>query len=78
MTNLEKMKENLIQQIKTVDSSEFEKLIETLWGNYPITGCPLDLSEMFPCDECREIYGDCPEEKDCCTERYILHSESVL
>ena len=28
MTNLEKMKENLINQINELDASEFEKLIE--------------------------------------------------
>ena len=78
MTNLEKMKENLINQINELDASEFEKLIEILRGDYSITGCPVDLSEMFSCDECRETYGDCSEGKDCCSERFILHAESVL
>ena len=50
MTNLEKMKENLINQINELDASEFEKLIEILRGDYSITGCPLNLSEMFSCE----------------------------
>lgn len=78
MTYLEKMKKNLINQIKELNASEFEKLIEILWGDYPITGCPLNLSEMFSCDECRETYGNCPEEKDDCSKRFILYAESVL
>ena len=78
MTYLEKMKENLSNQIKELNASEFEKLIDVLQGDYPITGCPLNLSEMFSCDECRETYGDCPEEKDDCSKRFIMHAESVL
>ena len=78
VTNLEKMKENLINQINELDASEFEKLIEILRGDYSITGCPLNLSEMFSCDECRETYGNCPEEKDDCSKRFIMHAESVL
>lgn len=78
MTNLEKMKENLIKQIKALDASEFEKLIDTLQGDYPNVGYPLNLSEMFSCNECRETYGDCPEEKDDCSKRFIMHAESVL
>ena len=78
MTNLEKMKESLIKQIKELSASEFEDLVEILQGDYSVDGCPLDLSEMFSCDKCRETYGDCPEEKDCCSERFIMHAESVL
>lgn len=78
MTNLEKMKENLIKQIKALNASEFEKLIDVLQGDYPVTGCPVDLSKMFSCDECRKTYGDCSEGKDCCSERFIFHAESVL
>lgn len=72
MTYLEKMKENLITQIKALDASEFEKLIGVLQGDYPVTGCPVDLSKMFSCDECRETYGNCPEEKDDCSKRFII------
>lgn len=72
MTYLEKMKENLITQIKALDASEFEKLIGVLQGDYPVTGCPGDLSKMFSCDECRETYGNCPEEKDDCSKRFII------
>ena len=78
VTNLEKMKENLIKQIKALDASEFEKLIDVFQGDYPVTGCPVDLSKMFSCDECRKTYGDCPEEKDDCSKRFILYAESVL
>ena len=78
MTYLEKMKENLITQIKALDASEFEKLINVLQGDYPVNGCPVDLSEMFSCDECRETCGDCSEGKDCCSKRFILYAESVL
>lgn len=78
VTNLEKMKENLIKQIKVLNASEFEKLIDVFQGDYPVNGCPVDLSKMFSCDECRETYGDCPEEKDDCSKRFILYAESVL
>lgn len=54
MTNLEKMKEKLIKQIKALDASEFEKMIDVFQGDYPVTGCPVDLSEMFSCDEMPE------------------------
>lgn len=50
MTNLEKMKENLIKQIKALNVSEFEKLIDVFQGDYPVNGCPVDLSKMFSCD----------------------------
>lgn len=41
MTNLEKMKEKLIKQIKALDASEFEKLIDEDCLNQPRSAYPV-------------------------------------
>ena len=73
MTNLEHMKQNLIDQILKMDAEAFNKLINILNGNYSVDELSIDLTaSSFGCDSCKELYGECLEEatnKEC-LDRY--------
>ena len=72
MTNLEKMKNILIEQINGMDASEFEKLLGLFDGIYPDEGLDsLDLSGIFDCAACKKEYGTCYEDdEDRCSRRF--------
>lgn len=62
MTNLDKMKENVIEQIKEMGIEEFENLLNCCdsfnVGEYSVFNC----ENIFPCTACREFFGYCGEE----------------
>ena len=73
MTNLEKMKNILTEQIKGMDVTEFERLLEILGEHrYPEERLDsLDLSGMFDCETCKKEYGSCNEDdEDRCSRRF--------
>lgn len=73
MTNLEKMKNILTEQIKGMDVTEFERLLEILGEHrYPEEKLDsLDLSGMFDCETCKKEYGSCNEgDEDRCSRRF--------
>lgn len=69
MTNLDRMKENIIDQIKNMNTEQFEQFAVHLQECETI---PLDISDIRFCDICRKEYASCPE-NDClslCSQRF--------
>ena len=69
MTNLDRMKENIIDQIKNMNTEQFEQLAVHLQECETI---PLDMSDIKFCDICRKEFANCPE-NDClslCSQRF--------
>lgn len=74
MTNLQAMKQNIFEQIQNMNATEFYNLVNLLSGDYsPDAVNHMDLTHMFSCDKCREVYGDCEDDDDSkiCLERFI-------
>ena len=59
MTNLDKMKQNIISQITSMDAETFLDFINVLQGQY-IEDEIVDFSEIFRCQECKQLFGQCP------------------
>lgn len=59
MTNLDKMKQNIISQITLMDVETFLDFINVLQGQY-IEDKIVDFSEIFRCQECKQLFGQCP------------------
>ena len=59
MTNLDKMKQNIISQITSMDAETFLDFINVLQGQY-IEDQIVDFSEIFRCQECKQLFGQCP------------------
>lgn len=71
MTHFEETKRNIIGQIERIGVEEFEQLIKVFTGEYSIAESPVDVSEMFQCEYCRELYGECSEDdKNICSKRF--------
>lgn len=73
MTNLEKMKNILTEQIKGMDVTEFELLLEILGEHRSPEERldSLDLSGIFDCAACKKEYGTCNEDdEDRCSRRF--------
>ena len=56
MTNLDKMKQNIISQITLMDAETFLDFINVLQGQY-IEDKIVDFSEIFRCQECKQLFG---------------------
>lgn len=69
MTNLEKMKQELIKQIEKMDVESFENLCDVLQDNEDLD---IDGSILFDCKTCVEKYGECSSNINCseCSERF--------
>ena len=69
MTNLEKMKQNLIKQIEKMDVESFENLCDVLQDNEDLD---IDGSILFDCKTCVEKYGERSSNINCseCSERF--------
>lgn len=62
MTNLDKMKENVIEQIKEMGIEEFENLLNCC-GSFNVgEDSVFNCENIFPCTACREFFGYCGEE----------------
>lgn len=59
MTNLDKMKQNIISHITSMDAETFLDFINVLQGQY-IEDKIVDFSEIFMCQECKQLFGQCP------------------
>lgn len=69
MTNLEKMKQELIKQIEKMDFESFENLCDVLQDNEDLD---IDGSFLFDCKTCAEKYDECSSNINCseCSERF--------
>lgn len=66
MTNLDKMKKNIIDQIKNMNTEQFAVHLQEC------ETIPLDMSDIKFCDICRKEYDSCLE-NDClslCSQRF--------
>ncbi len=77
MTNLEKMKNSIIEQIKEMNEQQFEQFIFQLQD---ITISPLDISDIKFCDICQKQYGSCPENTclPLCSERFVNYANEQI
>lgn len=79
MTNFERMKENLISQIKSLNLEQLETIIDAIDNNLHTFPCKVfDKKGLFTCSACRHVYGECsthgnPEE---CSERFKRYALS--
>lgn len=82
MTNLERMKENIIYQIQDMKIEEFEKFLDLISGDYAVkkSEIPFDLSKLFLCSDCWEKYGDCNnvEGEDVCSKRFAKYAKEEI
>lgn len=85
MTNLEKMKDDIIQQIKNMSSEQYHEFLATISEHYnPETnesGIEIDLSAQFLCPDCATKYGDEDDEcgsKGLCVVRFIDYAEQEV
>lgn len=62
MTNLDKMKENVIEQIKEMGIEEFENLLNCCDSFNVGEDSVFNCENIFPCTDCREFFGYCGEE----------------
>lgn len=62
MTNLDKMKENAIEQIKEMGIEEFENLLNCCDSFNVGEDSVFNCENIFPCTACREFFGYCGEE----------------
>lgn len=62
MTNLDKMKENVIEQIKEMGIEEFENLLNCCDSFNVGENSVFNCENIFPCTACREFFGYCGEE----------------
>ncbi|SCJ62239.1 Uncharacterised protein [uncultured Eubacterium sp.] len=62
MTNLDKMKENVIEQIKEMGIEEFENLLNCCDSFNVGEDSVFNCENIFPCTACREFFGYCGEE----------------
>lgn len=58
MTQLDRMKEYVITEIKNMNVAEFMDLSDVLSGEIFKT-LDIQKNELFTCTACREKYGDC-------------------
>lgn len=62
MTNLDKMKEDVIEQIKEMDVEEFENLLNYCDSFNADEEGIFNCKNLFTCKACREFFGYCGEE----------------
>lgn len=62
MTNLDKMKENVIEQIKEMGIEEFENLLNCCDSFNVGEDSVFNCENIFPCTACCEFFGYCGEE----------------
>lgn len=76
---MDEAKENLINQIRNMDSDTFLNFQDVL-GDFQEELKPfLDLSFMFTCEKCKGLYGACDEEVSYpseCYKRYEKYTQS--
>lgn len=78
-TNLDLMKKDLCDQIQKIPVAKFNAFAAMIveWqANYyePV----IDLSKISQCDDCRALYGDCPDEgNDECDKRFVKYVNQV-
>ena len=53
MKNIDKMKQNIISQIKNMSIEKFERLMDVLTAEEDM----IDISGLFGCKKCRKIYN---------------------
>lgn len=73
MKNIDKMKRNIIEQIENMTVEQFEDFTDMLTGDYNFEKSPIDTTDIFMCNNCRERYGKCPEDtydNQICAERF--------
>ena len=73
MKNIDRMKRNIIEQIENMTVEQFEDFTDMLTGDYNFEKSPIDTTGIFMCDNCRGIYGKCPDktyDNQICTERF--------
>lgn len=75
MTNLEKMKNFLCRQIRSMDIEQMEKLTDLLeeWDDHGIS--LFDLDELFSCKVCEDVFGKCADGHRTCSGRFRQHAE---
>lgn len=82
MTKLDEMKRYIVDQIMEMDTKEFLKFQDTLLGIKYTLKPSLELTPLFTCDKCIELYGKCREEdKDAaineCEKRFTLYAKQT-
>lgn len=58
MTQLERMKKYVINQIEIMTPREFLKFTDMISGDFEVEKI-INLSELFTCTDCKEKYGEC-------------------
>ena len=74
MKNIDRMKRHIIKQIENMTVDQFENFLDMLTGDYNFEKSPIDTKDIFMCDNCKEIYGECPKDtydNQICTDRFI-------
>lgn len=74
MTNLDKMKNIIIEKIKEMDAIHFENLIDLL-NEYPIYKGEelIDARAIFKCNKCEQIYGKCNDNTYDCDVKFAKY-----
>ena len=72
MNNLQRMKQNIIHQIESMDAEKFYEFVYCLPCERNNPDCIIDLTEIFRCFDCEEKYGVCDEGKEC-IERFVKY-----
>lgn len=78
MTNLDRMKQNIITQIIAMDTETFRDFIDLFQEQYTKNKI-IDCSEMFLCSDCKKLFGQCTD-KDTdqfCIERFEKYANIV-
>lgn len=72
MTRLDEMKQNIVEQIKSMDADIFHDFLELLSADYTFKkediSKMIDISEIYNCNDCSRLYGeteDCGEQRLC-------------
>nr|DAU23860.1 MAG TPA: hypothetical protein [Caudoviricetes sp.] len=67
MKNIDRMKQDIIAQIESMNVEKFEKFTNVLIGSEDMEAGLIDTSALFSCEKCQKIYR--------CSEKYENYNE---
>lgn len=67
MKNIDRMKQDIIVQIESMNVEKFEKFAKVLIGSEDMETGLIDTSALFDCEKCQKKYG--------CSEKYENYNE---
>lgn len=81
MTNFEKMKNDLCEEIRIMDEKQFYDLISVVSEFDPDNG--IDSNKYYSCSICREEHGKCPagndeNSKNVCYKEFLSYCKNRM